>query len=77
MFVRKKPNLKAFLIKLCEVAVYSWPTLVFWIPLPVTRDNVLFNYINIIIFAKFEVFTAVKIQAEIFWAVTPCRVAAG
>jgi hypothetical protein len=26
---------------------------------------------------RFEVFTAVKIQAEVFWVVTPCSVAVG
>jgi len=27
--------------------------------------------------AKFEVFTALKIQAEVFWLVPPCSVAVG
>jgi len=28
-------------------------------------------------FAAFEVFTAVKIQVEVFWVVTPCSVVVG
>jgi hypothetical protein len=33
------------------------------------------NFINY--FVRYEVFTAVKIQVEVVWVVTPCGVAAG
>jgi hypothetical protein len=30
-----------------------------------------------LIYTRFEVFKAEKIQVEVFWVVTPCRIAAG
>jgi hypothetical protein len=30
-----------------------------------------------VLFESFEVFTAVKIQVQVFWVVTPCKVAVG